>query len=92
MMLWLIWQDDIDEYDTYIDAVVVAPDAELARRIHPSSMFVWSEELSTWVYRDGGEAVDYHSWVNIDNVHVELIGVAMGNMSSRVVCASFCAG
>lgn len=45
MMIWKISQRVNNDYDTYSDAVVVATDAETARRIHPGGEY---GDLYTW--------------------------------------------
>ena len=81
MKLWKIYQDVNDGYDTYDSAVVVAPDEETARTIHPGEC-PWSTELShsTWAVRP-------------DQVGAICIGEAAPNMEAgAVVVASFNAG
>ena len=39
LYLWKIYQNENNDYDTYSAAIVVAPDEESARNIHPSSQF-----------------------------------------------------
>lgn len=44
MMIWKISQNVNNGYDTYSDAVVIAADAEAARRTHPAG----SPDRYTW--------------------------------------------
>jgi hypothetical protein len=95
MMIWKIWQETNDDYDTFCEAIVVAPDAESARRIHPASSsyssYIWSEDRHCWTHSDGSEVINY-DWVLIDDVNVELLGIATGEPKRQVLCASFRAG
>lgn len=76
--LYLIWQDENGDYDTYDSAVVCAETEEEARNIHPglspeNAKYNWVEDTS--------------------KVHVILIGKASDrNRGSGVICASFNAG
>ena len=40
LFLWKISQDVNNDYDTYSNAIVVAPDEESARNIHPSMSWI----------------------------------------------------
>ena len=87
MNIYHISQTENRGYDTYSDAVVIAPDVETARRVNPSEygdVFMTHED---WKYT-------YSSWASSpENVSVTLVGVASENEKSpRVVCASFHAG
>jgi len=80
MKLWRIYQDMNDGYDTYDSAVVVAPDADSARAIHPSTVSGWNDYCGTWASRP-------------DQVGAICIGEAMPNLEAgTVVLASFNAG
>jgi len=81
MKLWLISQEANDGYDTYDSAVVVAPDEETAKRVHPSG-YVFSES-------DGPSG----TWATPENVVAKCVGVAADDLESgQVICASFNAG
>lgn len=87
MNIYHISQTENRGYDTYSDAVVIAPDVETARRVNPSEygdVFMTDED---WKYT-------YSSWASSpENVSATLVGVASENEKSpRVVCASFHAG
>ena len=81
MKLYLIWQNDNNDYDTYDSAVVVAESEEDAKTIHP-----YNKEPVTEV-NEG-----YSSWTTINNVNVKYIGEAAENQKRGVICASFNAG
>lgn len=95
MMIWKIWQETNGDYDTFIEAIVVAPNAESAKRIHPSSSlhsyYTWSDDKNCWVDPDGEEVMNY-DWVTVDQVQVKLLGIATGEPPEQVLCASFRAG
>ena len=76
MKLYLISQNENDDYDTYDSAVVVAYNVADARRIHPS----------------GEENRTSEDWTSFENVHVEYLGEAVPELERGVVCASFNAG
>lgn len=86
MNLYLISQEANDNCDTYDSAVVAAESEEAARMIHPSS--IWEELGTNW----DGKSNDYDSWVNADQVSVQLIGMAKEGTQASVICASFNAG
>jgi hypothetical protein len=84
MMIFRLSQKVNNGYDTFSEAVVIAADAETARRTHPDGHTVWSPELG-WDERD--------DWApKLEDIKVELIGVATGDAKPGVVCASFHAG
>lgn len=105
-MIWKISQGVNNGYDTYSDAVVIAPDAEAARRTHPDGRHQWREGVheddegrSDWAmwrsvsFPNGSQWLTGDtSWAPIQDVEVTLIGVATGDAKYGVVCASFHAG
>ena len=78
MMIWKIWQDVNNGYDTYSEAIVIAPDDTAARLIHPGGR--------------GYDEWNTSEWAPPERVKAELIGVATGDAKPGVVCASFHAG
>lgn len=83
MKLFLISRTDSVDYDVYDSAVVVAQDAEMARRMNPGH-----NESDDRVMAVFGE----RCWVkSIDLVEVKYIGEAAEGITG-VVCASFNAG
>lgn len=94
-MLWLLEQDEVNDYDSYDSCVVVAPDADAARRVSPSHYHEWSDLEGSWMfaYHDGRrEKRRRDDWAShVDNVKATLLGVA-DDPTPRVVCASFNAG
>lgn len=85
MYLYLISQTENDDYDTYDSAVVLAPDADVARHIHPRKGLIKAEEFnyrfSPWCYHP-------------DKVTVQLLGtsIELPNPEPQVILASFNAG
>ena len=69
LYLWKIYQNENNGYNTYNEAIVVAPDEETARNIHPAKQFpglgeeidlrsrasryMWSEKGEAWIYFKG---------------------------------------
>ena len=82
MKLYLISQDQNDDYDTYNSAVVAAPDEQTAKNINPGggSVFInWKSKNYGWCR-------------GVEHVHVEYIGEAAPDVELGVVLASFKAG
>ena len=79
MKLFLISQNENNNYDTYDSAVVTAPDEETARRIDPSTGRLMHNWGSVWC--SAPEVVD-----------VSYLGEAAEGTEQGVVCASFNAG
>ena len=104
MNLYLI-TSDLTNYDTYESAVVVAPDADTARRIHPQDGSMRGEPdprrhtFNSWGERWDGfnNAVEKYphgpdgTWPDPDYVEVKFIGKAVDD-EPQVICASFNAG
>jgi hypothetical protein len=81
LYLWHISQTENNNYDTYDSAVVIAPDEDAARLIHPGGT-----DLKDWGYK-------YGTWCSSpDKVSVRRIGTAEDGAAGDVVCASFNAG
>lgn len=95
MKLFKISQTVNDDYDTYSDAVVVAPDEATAKTIHPDSMYKFFNgwPRSPHVDEDGCD-IHYGNWAYIpDQVKAEYIGEAAEHLSQgAVICASYHAG
>lgn len=81
MNLYLISQDQNDDYDTYDSAVVCAESEDDAMAMHPNgSVCEWPVTgFTTWAFSQ-------------DAIVVKLIGVAGNEIPRGVVCASFNAG
>jgi len=83
MKLFLISQDENDDYDTYDSAVVCAADERGAKLIHPDGC---GEDLSEWEKSWG-------TWASTpDNVSAQYVGEAAPDVKPGVVCSSFNAG
>jgi len=93
MNLYLISQHKNEGYDTYSDAVVVAPDAETAKRIYPMAE-LGCDGVGKFIDdpKNKDSVNDY--WVDsIEHVSASLIGTAAeGYNEIQVICASFHAG
>lgn len=83
MKLYLISQDENNDYDTYDSAVVCAPDEDAARLMDPGG-------------KNGAQAdfgLGLSAWCSsADKVTVQVIGDAAPDLPLGVVCASFNAG
>lgn len=90
MNLYLISQEENDQYDTYDSAVVIAASEDQARLIHPNGRMFDPNEREQWYRWDD----QYRSWASSpDKVAVTLLGVdSTGSEEWRVVVASFNAG
>ena len=81
MNLYLISQDENNDYDTYDSAVVCAQNEQEARMIQPNGT---GKEFNTG---------DFGTWAKYpDQVKVTLIGVADSSIAEGLVLASFNAG
>lgn len=101
MKLFLISQEENDDYDTYDEAVVCAESEEDAKRICPSNYYEYNEELKVfhWHCNIGTNKEQYHpkdlcgSWATrLENIEVEYIGEAKEGSKPGIICASFNAG
>ena len=79
MNLYLIYQTVNDDYDTYDSAVVAAENPLSAQATHPCG-YVQSPRWTD------------HSWCNVQDVKVDLLGKAKAGTKAGVICASFNAG
>jgi hypothetical protein len=80
MNLYLISQIEVDGYDTYDSAVVVASSTAAAQNIHPDGRSNGLGEAYTWTK-------------DPQKVSAKLIGAAAdGLQEGAVICASFNAG
>lgn len=80
MKLFLISQNENIGYETYDSAVVAAPDAEIARCMHPCHGEMQNFKNSTTWCSDR------------KHVQVEYLGEAADGILEGVICASFNAG
>jgi len=90
MKLYLISQNENNDYDTYDSAIVVANNEDEARRLHPSGVFNYKED-----FEQQNSPLDSFcgTWVKKKYVNVEYIGEADERYKEvEVICASFNAG
>lgn len=79
MNLYLIWQDENNDYDTYDSCVVCAESIEEACKIHPNG-YDW-------------DPVYGNEWASSpEKVYCRLIGKAESYIPKGVILASFNAG
>lgn len=87
MKLYLISQEENNDYDTYDKAIVVAESEDEARRFHPSRYYQWDGEK--WMGKHSAES--YGSWASSpEKVQVKYIGET--GLEQGVVLASYNAG
>lgn len=82
MKLFLISQNQNNDYDTYDSAVVAASDEEAARQMDPgtgSPVKEWNRQYSSWC-------------AGPEHVTVRYLGEAADGVEHGIVCASFNAG
>jgi len=94
MKLWRISQEQNNDYDTYSDAVVAAPDEETARTIHPDGA-IWASKKRAHVASgwSEGRPSRWDGWCDSPHlVTARLIGDAVPGTEIGVICASFHAG
>ena len=90
MKLYLIGQSERMDYDTFDSAVVAAPNADVARQIHPEEEWGHEERAELW---EDAKTDNYGSWASKpENVTVKLIGDATPGTAEGVILASFHAG
>lgn len=97
MKIFLISQGDLDAYDYYDSAVVVAEDVDDARTIHPSGSLVYGKD-GKWMSKDINEkeyVYERDAWVRFEDINlldVVYIGEASAEQKRGVVLDSFNAG
>ena len=102
--IWIVSQDDNDDYDTYDSFVCVAPDEETARRMFPDyelqpTGLRWSEDGTRREFFDESNHTwkpsclnPYSDWaLNLNSVTAVCVGTA-DDPTPRVLLASFNAG
>jgi hypothetical protein len=79
MKLFLLSQNENNEYDTYDSAVVAAEDEESAKQINIDEYSSWGSKSSSWCSSP-------------DKVNVKYLGEAAEGILSGIILASFNAG
>ena len=97
MKIYLISQEENDDYDTYDSAVVCAENEEEARSICPDEYFQFVDGVCIWKPLDSPEREDknmtVNSWaIDIDNVQVKYLGEAKEGSEKGIIMCSFNAG
>jgi len=86
MKLYLVWQEQNTDYDTYDSFVCAAESEEIARDMQPGADP--SELMMDWT-----KPRRYHAWAfHRDHVLVREIGEALPGTPRSVICSSFNAG
>lgn len=91
MKLWLISQDENNNYDTYDSAVVAAETESDAQRTNPGE-YACAVDGGLWAFDYRPAPCQDETWANWDKVKVRLIGDAIEGTPPSVICASFNAG
>jgi hypothetical protein len=91
MKLWLLTQDENENYDATNAAVVVAADEAAARRIMPGCVtsIRWVDLVKMWIgtRKDGSTyQSDSSNWVTPDKVSVRLLGEAAAGTPEGALC------
>ena len=93
MKLFKIGQTIHRGWDTFSDAVVVAPDEATVKTIHPNSMH---EYFEGWPFVPNADDSNFlrNDWADTpDQVKAEYIGEAAEHLSQgAIICASFHTG
>lgn len=93
MNLYLITRTNQHNYDEYDSAVVAAPSAEAATKIHPLAGIVWKDQQWQYVRPHGSFApVTFDCWVHPDQVEVKFLGHADEGIKEGPILGSFNAG
>lgn len=101
LYLYLIKQDEIDGYDTYDSAVVVAENEQQAREINPASTnfnYRWHDgkwQIRNRQTKEWSDATPCDTWSTPEHVRVTMLGalnIGSNFKAGTVVCSSFNAG
>jgi len=88
--IYLLSQNTVKDYDTFDSCIVVAPDEDTARGIHPGGFRRWNGRR--WVDpRFPHDTERCTNWAPAPKVKVTLVGVAAEGVQG-VLCASYNAG
>lgn len=87
MNLYLISQDYNPGWDTFDSAVVAANNEGEAKLIHP-------HKVDNWDGKENSQSTGsiFRTWVDAEDVEVQLIGIAKEGTEKGVILASFNAG
>ena len=90
MKLWMISQNENDDYDTFDSAVVAAETEADARHMSPADIWMSPGHIRSDAEREDNKRCYWTS--NVDAVTVRLLGEAAPGMEAEIICASFNAG
>lgn len=90
--LYLISQDEHEDYDQYMSAVVTAESEEAARHTHPNGRDVWNTFYRTWCHKNTRLPSRNTDWVNAPTVKVALIGTAVRGTKPGVILSDYKSG
>lgn len=87
--LYLLTQNQNNDWDTYDAMIVAAESEEEARKIHPDRNIFDNDDEKAWkFYKDS-----YSTWANnSDHVKVKLLGMAHSGVEKGIILKSFGAG
>ena len=95
MFIFHVTRIDLPDWDEYVDFVMVAPTAEVAKYTHPSAkdanIYIWSDEIQSWIYTDTGNYAPHNGWVDPSRVDVSLIGIAH-DVTTRIITTNYRSG
>ena len=93
--LFLVYQRENNDYDTYDSAVVAAYTIDEAKDIHPSNNHEESVTQMTAMAKDDTDGYMYElsSWAEIQHIKADYIGIADIHITAgEIICSSFNAG
>jgi hypothetical protein len=94
MNIYLLTQNENNDYDTYDSCVVVAKTAEKAKEIYPCRNYDTPDLYSNKDSEKYNKWKDFYTWAsNPDQVTATLVGkAAKDQKENTIICASFNAG
>jgi len=96
LKVYLISQTVNHDYDSYSDAVVIAENEEVAKRIHPRGHinYSWSDKDNEWQYKYNRDLSAEDEWTTPKDITCILVAevVSPTYTAGQVVCASYHAG
>ena len=92
--IYLVRRTDTISDDQYSEFVVIAPDADTARKTHPSENPIFYPDSNGVIGKDYGECYydASYGWVKLKNIAsliVTRVGTAAPGSKPGVICSSF---